>query len=671
MYIYDFSGDYKLGWNAAPELIAATVIIILIINSSGAYSIPSARNRMFKLTLWFSAVCLIINSASVFAIEYASHIPLWFNIALNTVYFIIYPLMSSLFIIYLMLLMFEDVPEHHKVRLQIGLWFIGISILINIILSITNIWTGVLFSFNEQFEYVRGTLNRWSFYLVIYTIVIGFVLVIIEKRFIDPFLLKIIWWFPFLSVAILLIQQIYRTLMLSGTAMMVAILAVYLNFQNRKITEDVLTKLANRESFTKYLQLAIRRNKNAAVILVSLDDFKMVNDIFGREKGNAFLIECSNMLKDLFPDDQVFRFGGDEFAIIMASDDKHHDSKSIIASIIKTFAHPISVGGVQTRLDASIVCMTIPLDSDVETHPITILDFAMRMAKNKGRSQVIELDASIYTEIRRRNLIMERLKAGMIDSVYHVEFQPIYESEYGSIVMAETLLRMKDPILNDVSPNEFIPLAEELGVISDIGLWVFEQACMVVNKFIANNVPPPILSVNISGSQFFLDTPAERILDVYRRYGIPDGCIKLEITETTFLGSSYPEIFKVMKTLIDEGIHFNLDDFGTGYSNLSSVANLPFEAIKLDRSLIGDVMVNENGRRFIHALITAITLTGAKVIAEGVESMEQVEYLQSLGCTLIQGYVYSQPVDEQEFMRLWINSKHSELPLLDQNPPLL
>ena len=126
-----------------------------------------------------------------------------------------------------------------------------------------------------------------------------------------------------------------------------------------------------------------------------------------------------------------------------------------------------------------------------------------------------------------------------------------------------------------------------------------------------------------------------------------------------------------MKTLIDEGIHFNLDDFGTGYSNLSSVANLPFEAIKLDRSLIGDVMVNENGRRFIHALITAITLTGAKVIAEGVESMEQVEYLQSLGCTLIQGYVYSQPVDEQEFMRLWINSKHSELPLLDQNPPLL
>jgi len=648
-------GVMVMGWNAAPELIAAIVIIILIINSSGSRSIPTVRNKLFTVSLWFTTVCLVINATSVLTIVNSKVVPLWINIFINTLYFLIYPLMSILFIIYLLLFMFERVPDSHQYRFRIALVFIGISVLANTILSIGNLYTGWLFSFDSSLNYVRGPLNRWSFVMVAYNIAIGLMFAFTERKHIDPFFLKIAGWFPIISFAILGIQQIYRTIMLSGTAMMVATLWVFLNFQSKKFYEDNLTKLGNRETFTTITDLIVKRNKRADIILISLDDFKVVNDTFGRPNGDAILKRIACMLENTYPHQQVFRYSGDEFAVVITDDADLAFPERLIQKFCTQIDKPMEIEGIVANIEASTALLELPQKDEYATDPINLLDHAIRLAKNKGRSQRIVIDEPVFNSIRRRNQIVDSLKSGMKEEYFHVEYQPIFNSATNRIVGAEALLRMNDPQLNAISPKEFIPLAEEVGVIDSMGLWVMEKVYGLIDRCIESGINCPAISVNFSGRQFFYDQPEKKILAIHHNHGTKQH-VKLEITESTFIGTDYPVIRQTMDTLIHAGIGFYLDDFGTGYSNFSTLLKLPFETVKIDKSLISDILKDEQSRQFLKTLVSAISLTGSQVITEGVETIEQVEYLKSIGCNLIQGYVYFQPVGEQKLIELLENA---------------
>lgn len=653
-------------WNAAPELIAAIVLVVLIVNSKGAYSVPSLRNTLFTASLWFTTACLLVNSLSVFTIVYATSIPSWINVTVNSIYFLIYPVMSSLFISYILLFIFEQTPERHRIRLNVGLAIIGLTVVANIVIVVANVHTGWLFSFDSSFTYVRGPFNRWTFYMAVINIVVGLVLAFMEYRYMDPFFLKIIGWFPFLSLAILIIQQLYRELMLSGTAMMMAILSVYLNFQGRRLTEDYLTKVANREAFATTMNMYAQRRRRFSVVLVSVDDFKLANDTFGREKCDRLLASIAAVLTSLYPHQQVYRYSGDEFAIIFHGQ-RDYDAEDLAQAVRDRLKEPVAFAGLQTYVDACTVLLRFPFEYDRMADPITLLDYAIRLAKNRGKSQHVTIDYSVYAAMRRRNQIIERLKAGMDPAVFRVEYQPIFDTETNRIVLAEALLRMNDPVLKEISPKEFIPIAEEYGIIDLIGLWVFEQACSLVQRMQGLSDDFPAVTVNFSGRQFSLERQTEQLLAIHRRYGAIRNKLKLEVTESTFIGSDYPDVLNVMQHLQEAGIGWLLDDFGTGYSNFTTLVKLPFESIKLDRSLATEVLEHEQLSTFVRALIAVIVNTGAQVIVEGVETLDQVEHLRSIGCRLVQGYVYSHSVCEDDFIALWMTPQ--AIPL-DQTAPL-
>jgi len=649
-----------LSWNAAPEIIAAIVILILILNTTGTQSVPTPRNRMFHLSLHFTFICIVLNLLTVLTISYATQIPLWLNMLVNTTYFMVYPFMPLVFIIYMLLFIFENSPERHKNRLKSTFWMIGVCLAAYLVLTLVNLPTGWIFSFDTDFEYIRGPLNKLPLLLIIAFIILSLVQAIPERAYMDKFLLRIIAWFPLLSLSILGLQVLYPNIVLTGTAMMLATLSVHLNFQVKKISEDDLTKLPNRETFIKTLDLLSRRSRPVTILLISLDDFKYINDTYGRMQGDRFLVAIKQGLQSNFPGQRLYRYSGDEFSLIIES--KHMESEALLAKkVVDLFRTPWTIPEVQARIGASVAVLSLPLESEEAMDPINLLDHVVRKAKNQGKNQYIVCDDSIFRAMRRRNRLIERLHQAVDTGGFSIQYQPIYHLRDGQANSAEALLRLHDDLLGDVVPSEFIPLAEEIGLINEIGLWVFSQVCAFLDRLRKENLPLPAIAINFSVQQLTDSAILEKMIRIIESYHLPENLLKLEITESMFIGSTYQEMLAVMEPLIARGIHFHLDDFGTGYSNLAYVINLPFDCIKLDKTLMWDIEHNERMQVFVERLVRAVIQMGSKVIIEGIETEEQRNFLKRVECDMVQGFIFSPPLDEQDFIKTL--AQKSQLPL--------
>lgn len=639
-------------WNATPELISAIVIVVILINSKDIHALPTSRDRMFRLTMQYTIFCIFLNILSILTVHYAPDLPLWVNMAVNTAYFTLYPCMPLMFIIYILLYVYEQAPETHRKRLPAYLTVLLASLAVYLVIVMLNIRTGWIFSFSDTYAYVRGPFNSMPLYLACFHIVLGIGAVVSERAYLDRFFLRVVCWFPFLSLGILVVQMLYIDVILTGSAMMVAILSVYLNLQTRKISIDNLTQFPNRESFVMALESIARRNGKVSAVLVSLDDFKVVNDTFGQKQGDQFIIAIANELQRICPDGRVYRYGGDELSILVETEKAH----GLVEAIEERFASQWTVDGLVTRIGASIAALDLPFKADPAADPITLLDHAIRIAKNRGKRQLVYCDALVLGTIRRRNRLMEKLLQSISDDSLSLEYQPIFHLTDGTMAMAEALLRMEDEEMGTIQPSEFIPLAEELGVIGELGRWVLEQVCMMLDGLRRQELDMPVVSVNFSGQQFSDSRIVRDILEIVQRYRIPSGKINLEVTESTFIGSSFQEVLSVMEPLIGHGMHFHLDDFGTGYSNLAYVVNLPFTCIKLDKSLLWDAEKRDRMHPFIESMVKIVIQMGYQVIVEGVENPEQARFLSNIGADMGQGYWFSPPLSRRKFESLLIGN---------------
>jgi len=431
--------------------------------------------------------------------------------------------------------------------------------------------------------------------------------------------------------------------------MMIAILIVYLNFQTKKISEDNLTKLPNRETFFQITEFNARKNRSATLLLISLDDFQVINDTYGQVKGDTYLVAVAKGIGELFPNQSVFRYSGDEFVVALKDSYPLRHGRQPIEHAMERFNLPWVVDGIPVWLGASMVVLRFPFKTEEPVDPIALMDYAMRTAKKLGKRQGVLCDESTFRAMKRRNRLIQELGKRITSGTFTLNYQPIYNLDNGKMMMAEALIRMHDEILGEVGPAEFIPLAEEAGLINLVGMWVFEQVCIFINRLQKKGLQIPSISINFSGQQFVDTHLLENIVGLLGSYQIPRGTIKLEITESTFIGASYQEILSIMNPLIEQGILFHLDDFGTGYSNLSYVINLPFECVKLDKTLLWDVDNKDRMQLFIETLIKGVVQTGAKVIVEGIETQSQVDFLRRAKCDMVQGYIFSPPMTVEDF----------------------
>lgn len=417
---------------------------------------------------------------------------------------------------------------------------------------------------------------------------------------------------------------------------------------------DQLTGLPNRLSAEQHFERAIakvRRSGNArlGLLYIDLDEFKDINDEYGHETGDRYLVEKSQQLKQcLRQSDVVCRIGGDEFLVLI--DDIESDSLATIAAKIHAvLAESVAIEGRTFATTGSIGIVIVPDDADRYDIAVKRADIAMYRAKEQGKNQFHFYDSALEARVHRRLALQNHFVEGLANQEFAIYLQPIYSIESGRQVGAEVLARWTHPSLGVISPDEFIPLAESNGFIHVLGDWVLEQACNWLSKSVSA-VDVFYLSVNVSPLQLKQASFLDRLRHCLTCYDVNAKHLKLEVTESQFI-----EADDNLSTMLQEihalGIGLFLDDFGTGFSNLAQLQKMQFETIKIDRSFVSDCSVYAEKPPLLRAIVSLATELNVKLVAEGVETEDEAQVLRQLGITFGQGYLWQKPTPTQAFER--------------------
>lgn len=431
--------------------------------------------------------------------------------------------------------------------------------------------------------------------------------------------------------------------------------------------EDRLTGLANRTLFMERLHSAIERTRAGtqerfAVLFLDFDHFKLINDTLGHEAGDDLLRQIAERLRsslrvsDAFGDDAagnvVARFGGDEFVVLINDLRADSDAERVAERLLQTLAPVYALRGGEVHSSASIGIVVGHDDRDSAEAVIRNADVAMYEAKHSGRACCVVFNDAMHTRLTRRVSIERGLRKAIGTREMSLVYQPIVAVDSGHMVSVEVLLRWEHPQLGEVAPTEFIPIAEESGLIVPLGEWVLNEACAQLATWRRESPEeaPATISINVSRAELALGGRLlARIHSALQKAGLPANCLQLEVTEREVMRDP-SACNALMRQLRAMGVRLSMDDFGTGTSSLACLRDYPFDSVKIDRSFVNGLTRNRDVMALIHATLTLVENLGMASVAEGVEDAAQLAVLQSLGCRYAQGYYFSRPVTADELI---------------------
>ena len=419
---------------------------------------------------------------------------------------------------------------------------------------------------------------------------------------------------------------------------------------------DQLTGLLNRHYMYSFMDSAFtrarRKRKKVALLFMDLDNFKDINDTLGHDIGDEVLKQTANRIRTLLREsDTPARTGGDEFTVLLEDLEEISHAEVVSRKLVDLFKQPFWVKGRKIYTSVSIGMSIYPDDGELIDQLMQYADMAMYRAKEDGRNNYCFFSREMCRASEEQMLVMNYLRNALTRGEFSLFFQPKVDIIKGRIVGAEALLRWHNPELGEVSPEKFIPLAENMGFIESIGTWVLEAACREAMRWPTLTSEYLHVSVNISPQQFRTGTLISAVDRALAGSGLSCDRLELEITENLLLQDS-ENLFTILKTLCDRGIRLALDDFGTGYSSLSYLKRFPLQVLKIDRSFIHDLEENKNSRALVEAIIAMAHSMKLGIVAEGIENEEQLNFLRQRDVEIIQGYFFSPPVSAEQFCTL-------------------
>ncbi|WP_432472812.1 EAL domain-containing protein [Amphritea sp. HPY] len=417
---------------------------------------------------------------------------------------------------------------------------------------------------------------------------------------------------------------------------------------------DALTDLPNRflslDRLTQLIKEAKRDQKSVAVLFLDLDDFKKINDTLGHEAGDKLLVESAKRLsKGLRNGDTVGRLGGDEFIVLLPGLATTADISPVADKLLKLFGEAFSIDGRELMLSASIGIAIYPGDGESPSTLLRNADSAMYHAKASGRNNYSFFTLAMNRKVSRRLELEEQIHGALERGEFQVHYQPQVNIFSSQVIGAEALLRWHNPALGQVSPEEFIPIAEQTGLIVTIGQFVLIEALTMTARWQSQLDSNFRIAVNLSPRQIRDPELVSFIEQTLRQSQVSAEDLELEITEGVLM-SNQIQIDQALAALSELGVSIAMDDFGTGYSSLSYLRSYPFNILKIDRSFINDMTTSSADRELVNAAIAMAHGLGLKVVAEGVETDQQFRELKQLGCDYAQGYLLGKPVAAEEFL---------------------
>lgn len=428
---------------------------------------------------------------------------------------------------------------------------------------------------------------------------------------------------------------------------------------NYRAQHDSLTGLLNRDSFRSLLNIYLQNRQNQinsgqssiklasyAILFLDLDYFKLINDSLGHLLGDRLLIDVTKRLQHCIRKNDVFaRFGGDEFVLMLTSSCSIQNAAEVAQRLLDSLKRPFLLGEQEIFIDASIGIVMGDSSNDAD-ELLRSADAALYRAKASGRGRYELFDHQMHADVMQRLRLETDLRYAIEKEDFQVYYQPIVDTKTRKIKGLEALLRWQHPQRGWISPASFIPVAEETGLIIKLGWWVLEKACLQLRNWHIqfSDLYPIAMSVNVSGKQFLQSDFVQIVQQILKRTDLSPKYLKLEITESLLMHHE-TMVQARLNQLQDLGIEFSIDDFGTGYSSLSYLHRFPIKTLKIDRSFIHQMNLEERNEAIVETIITLARRMNMNVIAEGVEEEEQRQHLQRLGCEMFQGFLISHPLE--------------------------
>ena len=411
---------------------------------------------------------------------------------------------------------------------------------------------------------------------------------------------------------------------------------------------DILTNLPNKLSFLDYVNAVFvsssGSNKIHSIYFVDLDNFKNINDTLGHDYGDMLLVKTAQILSSIIGENGMLaRAGGDEFLIFKEDIESKESAISFASKIIDSFRIPIDLDGEIVYISMSIGISVYPENGLAPNSLIKNADIAMYKSKDTGKNKFTLFDTKMEEELNRNTLILEVLRNAIDNNEIFIQYQPLIDVKEKNVIGFEALMRIKNSKLGHISPSEFIPIAEESGLIVELSTWLLREACRFNKQLIDKGITPCSVSVNISSVQINRPGFIHLLSAILEETQLPPQYLDLEITESTLV-SCIMNTTMLLTNLQRLGVNVSLDDFGTGYSSLNYLTKMPINTLKIDKSFIDNICVNNKDSQIAESIIQLAHSLNIKVVAEGVEQEDQLSLLKEKNCDIIQGYIFSAPL---------------------------
>lgn len=432
-------------------------------------------------------------------------------------------------------------------------------------------------------------------------------------------------------------------------ALSIILLVMYFVAQNPADMLDTNTGVLNRQMLDEILRADIYNRRSFDLIVLALDDFKFINKNYGVTAGDMMLIQVARFLQSINPRLHVFRYGSDQFAVRVRYDVCRLEE--VLEVIQERFRHPWIAQGISTMLSTTISCVTWPDDGDRFESIIDVIDYSILYAKQNGKGSVVFAKDMDLQALRKEKAIEKAIENAIERDTLEVHYQPIYNTEKQCYTSAEALVRIQDDLLGNISPDVFIPIAENNGSIVRMGNMIFEKVCKFISENNLRDTPVEYIEINVSVVQCMQENFVETLNEIMERYGVTPDQINLEVTETAAV-NSLAVLQENVERLHSQGISFALDDYGSGYATIGYIHQLPFKIIKLDKLMIWDAFENERAGITLRYTVGMLKELKVHIVAEGVETEEQQTRLCDIGCDYLQGWYYSKAVPPHEFAQM-------------------
>lgn len=635
--------EYNIHYNIAALLI----ILILLLFFSLQNNLVTTQNKVFKYFILIVVMADAFDILTIMGFDHSAELPLWLQYFINQVYFVTFFGTAVAYYGYVLV----TANEGKRLRL-----FDKLSVILpcafEVILVFTSQWTHAIFYFEPDgqggYLYCHG--KALPVLYVITLLYLGFSLYITQhySKSITRNQILSTYFYTVVNVIAMLVQiLIFPNVMLVEFAVSTTIMLIFLNMENPETYQNKQLGIYNRYGTIKILYSLFEKNKPFSVMGMRVCGFHYVNETVGVQNGDLLLKELVDFFKEMAPDVQLVHLSSVRFAMI--ADQADYDWKQIAEKVRNRMDRPFVIAGMEVNANISMCSMEYGTQFETMEELLDLLDGMLQDEAKDFCPYVDDANSKELTGKRRESKIVHIMQQALKEDGFEVYYQPIYSVEKKRFISAEALIRLKSNEIGFISPEEFIPLAEKNGLILDIGEYVIESVCKFISKEKIWRRGIEYIEVNLSVVQCMQEKMYENIIAIMDRYHVDYNRINLEITETATVISK-EALSKNMNKLIEKGITFSMDDYGTGYSNTEYMIQYPFHLIKIDKYIMWAAMENERAFCVLKYNVKMIKEMGMHIVVEGVETKEQANILEYMGCDYFQGYFYSKPVPVDDFI---------------------